>query len=59
MRLANPILKVNTHCNNRLNHLQLKQKCNDDHSRMQALLPEMLEGHGIPQFVITSVYNPR
>ena len=42
-----------------LSPFQLKQKCNDDHSKMQSLLPDMLEGHGIPEFVISAVYNPR
>lgn len=39
--------------------LQLKQRCNDDHGKMQALLPEMLEKHRVTQFQITPVYNPR
>lgn len=39
--------------------LQLKQRCNDEHSKMQAMLPEMLENSGIPEFVLTPVYNPR
>ena len=38
---------------------QLKQRCNDDHSKMQALLPEMLESHRVPDIVLTPVYNPR
>ena len=39
--------------------LELKQRCSDDQSKMQSLLPELLETHGVPTFTLTPVYNPR
>ena len=39
--------------------LELKQRCSDDQSKMQSLLPELLEAHGVPTFTLTPVYNPR
>jgi len=38
---------------------ELKQSCNDDHGKMQAMLPEMLESHSVTSLVFTPVYNPR
>ncbi len=40
-------------------YVQLKQKCSDDHSKMQAMLPELLESYGVPHFEVSPVYNPR
>ena len=39
--------------------VELKQRCADDHGKMQSLLPELLEAHGVPTFTLTPVYNPR
>ena len=39
--------------------VELKQRCSDDHSKMQSLLPELMETHGVPTFTLTPVYNPR
>ena len=39
--------------------VELKQRCSDDHGKMQSLLPELLETHGVPTFTLTPVYNPR
>ena len=40
-------------------HTQLKYCCNDDHGKMEAMLPDMLEAHNVPSLVFTPVYNPR
>ena len=40
-------------------HVQLKDECRSDHSKMQAALPAMLKQEGIQKFVFTPVYNPR
>ena len=39
--------------------VELKQRCSDDQGKMQSLLPELLETHGVPTFTFTPVYNPR
>ena len=39
--------------------VELKQRCSDDQGKMQSLLPELLETHGVPTFTLTPVYNPR
>ena len=55
----------NTHTNTHIHtHTQppspqLKQLCNDDHGKMQLMLPELLEANRLTNFVITAVYNPR
>ena len=48
-----------THTHTHTPHTQLKQSCNDDHGKMQAMLPEMLESHSVTSLVFTPVYNPR